>query len=155
MPRNNGSVPLDNVVQPVPADASICVQPEVIERSRSFLIKRLREQQQLALSLLAGRTLFVPRPIWRQNALGRYARETIVIELHPLWFESTDGNLYFSIKYLGQIVQFESGRYAMPLGLLADIPDALEPIIQRIEQGQLDDHIAELWRRRKWLQRRM
>lgn len=129
----------------------IGIHPAIIERSRNFLVRRLREQQQLARSLLGGQTCLVPRPVWRQSPSGRYQRETIIVELRPLWFEGIDGNLYLSMKYLGQTVQFDPGRYAVPLGFLADVSNALASIIDRIEWRGLDSHLVELHKRRKRL----
>ena len=115
--------------------------PAVLVR-RNKLMKKLHEQQMLAEAVAAGKTYTATR---LKNVLDTDTGLNKTVELprrvRAWWWTGEDGTICLNVKYGSSCLQIAKGKFAIEVGSIEGVIEALQTLKRATEAGELDSQI--------------
>jgi hypothetical protein len=114
----------------------------VVQVRRNKLVKRLREQMELARAQAAG-THFAPTK-FRSIAdpdTGIRKQVEVAKRVKQWWFVAENGKLVLNIQYGVRVLELAKGKSAIEMATATDLVPTLELIKRAVEAGELDAQI--------------
>ena len=116
-------------------------KPAVLIR-RNKLMKKLHEQQMLAEAVAAGKTYAATR---LKNVLDTDTGLTKTVEVprrvRAWWWTGEDGKICLNVKYGSSCLQIAKDKYAIEVGSIEGVIEALHILKKATEAGELDGQI--------------
>ncbi len=115
--------------------------PAVLVR-RHKLMKKLHEQQMLAEAVASGKTYAATR---LKNITEAETGLTKTVEVprrvRAWWWTADDGKVCMNVKYGSSCLQIAKGKFAVEVGSIEGVIEALQTLKQATEAGELDSQI--------------
>ena len=115
--------------------------PAVLVR-RHKLMKKLHEQQMLAEAVASGKTYAATR---LKNITEAETGLTKTVEVprrvRAWWWTADDGKVCMNVKYRSSCLQIAKGKFAVEVGSIEGVIEALQTLKQATEAGELDSQI--------------
>ena len=114
----------------------------VVQVRRNKLVKRLREQMELARAQADG-TQFAPtkfRTIADPDT-GMRKQVEVAKRVKQWWFVAESGKLVLNIRYGVRVLELAKGKSSIEMATAADLVPTLELIKRAVEAGELDTQI--------------
>lgn len=115
--------------------------PAVVVR-RHKLMKKLHEQQMLAEAVANGKTYAATR---LKNITDAETGLTKTVEVprrvRAWWWTADDGKVCMNVKYGSSCLQIAKGKFAVEVGSIEGVIEALQTLKQATEAGELDSQI--------------
>lgn len=115
--------------------------PAVVVR-RHKLMKKLHEQQMLAEAVANGKTYAATR---LKNVTDIETGLTKTVEVprrvRAWWWTADDGKVCMNVKYGSSCLQIAKGKFAVEVGSIEGVIEALQTLKQATEAGELDSQI--------------
>ena len=115
--------------------------PAVLVR-RHKLMKKLHEQQMLAEAVASGKTYAATR---LKNVTDIETGLTKTVEVprrvRAWWWTADDGKVCMNVKYGSSCLQIAKGKFAVEVGSIEGVIEALQTLKRATEAGELDSEI--------------
>ena len=115
--------------------------PAVLVR-RHKLMKKLHEQQMLAEAVASGKTYAATR---LKNVTDIETGLTKTVEVprrvRAWWWTADDGKVCMNVKYGSSCLKIAKGKFAVEVGSIEGVIEALQTLKQATEAGELDSQI--------------
>lgn len=115
--------------------------PAVLVR-RHKLMKKLHEQQMLAEAVASGKTYAATR---LKNVTDIETGLTKTVEVprrvRAWWWTADDGKICLNVKYGSACLQISKGKFAVEVGSIEGVIEALQTLKRATEAGELDSQI--------------
>lgn len=115
--------------------------PAVLVR-RHKLMKKLHEQQMLAEAVASGKAYAATR---LKNVTDIETGLTKTVEVprrvRAWWWTADDGKVCMNVKYGSSCLQIAKGKFAVEVGSIEGVIEALQTLKQATEAGELDSQI--------------
>lgn len=115
--------------------------PAVVVR-RHKLMKKLHEQQMLAEAMAGGKTYAATR---LKNVVDTETGLTKSVEVprrvRAWWWTADDGKICLNVKYGSSCLQISKGKFAVEVGSIEGVIEALQTLKKATEAGELDSQI--------------
>ena len=115
--------------------------PAVVVR-RHKLMKKLHEQQMLAEAMAGGKTYTATR---LKNVTDTETGLTKTVEVprrvRAWWWTADDGKICLNVKYGSACLPIAKGKFAVEVGSIEGVIEALQTLKQATEAGELDSQI--------------
>lgn len=114
------------------------------QHRRTKLISKLMEQKQIAQSDRDGSELSVTRRKWVKNEQGEKVLVDAPKRIKRWWMTDADGQCLLVIRYGNKVIELEKGKAAIVVGKPDNLLHTLDKIIEAVNAGELDAHLAQM-----------
>jgi hypothetical protein len=114
----------------------------VEQERRKKLAEQLTEQLKLAEAALGGTTYQRTKAAWETDAEGNRYRVQRPVKLRQWWTVGDAGTVQFGVRYGAVPLQLQTGKTAVEVAKLADLPVIIKTLQQAVEAGELDTAVA-------------
>ncbi len=118
-------------------------------RSRTKFAAALQTQISIVEAEAKGETYTVERLRWKTNEDGERVRVTKQILPRAWYWAEADGTVYLMPKIGVRPLQLEKGKPTIEVGAMKELVPTLNTLIQAVNDGELDNQIAEANSRKK------
>ena len=118
-------------------------------RSRTKFVAALQQQINIVAAEAEGETYTVDRQRWSINDDGQRVRVTKQISPRAWYWTEEDGVVYLMPKIGVRPLEIEKGKPTVKVGAAKELVPTLETLIQAVNDGELDNQIAEANSRKK------
>ena len=112
-------------------------------RSRTKFAAALQTQISIVEAEAKGETFTVERLRWKTNEDGERVRVTKQITPRAWFWAEEDGTVFLMPKVGVRPLELEKGKPTIKIGAAKELVPTLEMLIQAVNDGELDDQIAE------------
>ena len=120
------------------------------ELRRHKLINRLREQRQVAEAQLKGQVHTTrKRVVTADSNTGERQVSWVDRPVRAWYWLAQTGDIQFPVKYGSKPLELAKGKNAIAVKELAELPTAIDAVIQAVSDGELDNSIDALLARRR------
>jgi hypothetical protein len=115
-----------------------------VERARQKVLSGLFDQRAMVEAKLAGQNYAPTHMVWRNNEEGQRVQVSKLRRLRAGHFVDDSGQIYFSVRYAGKVLDLGKGSNAIAVGNdLAALPAIIDTLAEAVRAGELDAQLAK------------